>query len=102
MCVCPLVTKLLSSCDKECRNWLVLSCVAKLPPKPTAAGETWQSCRLRRERVLLRLPRITVAAGIQTDTAELVCTVTVRRSVLARRNRGHQREERRSVSADAG
>lgn len=51
VCVYPLVTKLLSRCDKESRNWLVLSCAAKLPPKPTATGETWQSCRLGKEGV---------------------------------------------------
>lgn len=31
---------------------------------------------------------ITVVVGIQTDTAELVCTVTLRRFILARRNKG--------------
>lgn len=84
--MCPFVTKFL------CRNWLVLSCAVKLPPKPTATGETWQSCRLGKEGVAATV-MITVAVGIQTDTAELVCTVTVRRFVLARGNKGIKRRK---------
>lgn len=49
--VCPLVTKLLSRCDEGSRNQLVLRVAAKLPPKPTATGETRQSCRLGKEGV---------------------------------------------------
>lgn len=48
----PLVTKLLSRCDEGSRNQLVLSVAAKLPPKPTATGETWQSCKLGKEGVV--------------------------------------------------
>lgn len=60
-----------------------LSLAAKRRPKPTATGETWQSCRLGRGRVLLRLLTIMAVAGVQTDTAELVCTVRGHRFVHA-------------------
>lgn len=67
-----------------------LSSAAKRRPKPTAAGETWQSCRLRKGRVLSRLLMILVVAGVQTDTAELVCTVRGRRFIHASREKRDQ------------
>lgn len=67
-----------------------LSFAAKQRPKPTATGETWQSCRLGKERVLSQLLMIMVVAGVQTDTAELVCTVRGHRSIHAHREKRDQ------------
>lgn len=80
-----------SGCDEKEQEPACLSIAAKQRPKPTATGETWQSCRLGKGRVLSRLLMITVVAREQTDTAELVCTVRGRRSVHAfreKRDRG--------------
>lgn len=59
-----------------------LSSAAKQRPKLTAKGETWQSCRQGKGRVLSRLLMI-MAAGVQTDSAELVCTLTGHRFIHA-------------------
>lgn len=72
-----------------------LSFSAKQRPKPTATGETWQSCRPGKERVLSWLLMIMVVAGVQTDTAELVCTVRGHRSIHAHREKRDQGVENR-------
>lgn len=77
-----------------------LSTAAKRGPKPTATGETWQSCRLEKGRVLSRLMMIMVVAGVQTDTAELVCTVRGHRSLHAHWEDRSKEEETVTVDKD--
>lgn len=83
--------------EKKSRNQLVGAAAAKRRPKPTATGETWQSCRLGKERVLSRLLLTMPFAALQTDAAELVRTVVGgRRSVHAvRRGEGRGKKKGR-------
>lgn len=101
ICICPEVIHKSDFSVNVIKLWWAeqesacLRVTAKLRPKPTATGETWQSCRLGRGRVLSRLLVIMVVAGVQTDSAELVCTVIGRRSVHARRIKENKEEANR-------